>query len=742
MTIAHIRPGIRYAWCGPSLLVLDDRGRAGLEPLTGFYFRETRYLSGLALQINGKDPFPCSVASAGPNALEFSYVHPPVETRGGGGSGSGGTPSDEGILHRGLDLDLRFHVHPASVEAVLRITSRWDEQVEFDLAWTVGADFAGISEAQGGAREQQAAVIAEAEGSGVRLRYSHEQLPLETRVRVEDRADWRFGEGRLSARVTLARQQTREIRLRIRAVDCEDALGPGEEAAREARLHRWQESVTRLFAPAETPLVEITNQAMRELGSMALLDGIEEEWLTPSAGLPLYPATFGRDALTAGWQAAMLDRGDLVRASLARLRPLQGTRVDEWRDEEPGRIIQQARRDPLSRLGRNPFDRYYGDFASPLMFIIGLGQLYAWSGERRDVEASWDAARRILDWAREYGDRDGDGYLEYLTRSPAGPKHQGWKDSDNAMVHGDGRQAEPPIAPCEIQGYYYASLQFMAALSVVMDEPGNARALWKEAQALKERFNRDFWLEDEGYVALGLDHDKQPLRALTSNAGQCLSTGIVADENLPRLVRRLFQPDLYSGWGLRTLSTENPAYNPLSYHLGSVWAVENGTILFGLRRFGFDERALELARSLYDLARLWEGSRIPECVGGYAREDRAHPGAYPRANAPQAWNRSSWAILVQTLLGIRPVAALELLAVDPVLPAWLPELVVKRLRVGAATASLRFWRDAGGRSHYEVLEQEGTLHIVRQPPVDSLTAGIWDRLGALLQGVIPGRGAT
>ncbi|MDP9348280.1 MAG: amylo-alpha-1,6-glucosidase, partial [Gemmatimonadota bacterium] len=473
----------------------------------------------------------------------------------------------------------------------------------------------------------------------------------------------------------------------------------------------------------------------QELGSMAILEDAEEEWLTPAAGHPLYPGVFGRDALTAGWQAAVFDRGELIRATLRRLRRLQGTRIDEWRDEEPGRIIQQARRDPLSRLGQNPFDRYYGDYASPLMFIIGLGQLYAWSGEKRDVEENWDAARRILDWAREHGDIDGDGYLEYRTRSEQGPKHQGWKDSDNAMVHGDGRQAEPPIAPCEIQGYWYAALQFMAALSVVMGARGDAVALWHQASALKERFNRDFWLEEEGYVALGLDRDKRPMRALTSNAGQCLTTGIVADESLPRLVRRLFQPDLYSGWGLRTLSTENPAYNPLSYHLGSVWAVENGTILFGLRRFGFDERALELARSLYDLARIWDGNRIPECVGGYARADRAHPGAYPRANAPQAWNRSTFAILVQTLLGMWPVAALDLLVIDPVLPHWLPEIAVKRLRVGGATVSLRFWRDEEGRSHHEVLEQQGTLHIVRQPPVESLTAGVGDRLRSLLEGI-------
>ena len=737
MVNAYNRSEILYAWRGASVLTVDNLGRCGLERLSGYYFRETRYLHDLRLQINGEDPFPCSAAEAGPNVLEFSYIYPPVESRGGGGSGSGGSGSHQGILFRGLDLDLRYRVLSASMEGTLRITSRWDEHVEIELAWFLSADFAGLGEVQADKRQQEAPVAFTAEEDGVRFRYTHEKLPLETDVSIEGPGEWQFADGRLSSRVALERQQTIEVRLIIHAVDVEEPISDASGRQREERLHTWQSSITRLSAPGDTPLVEITNQAIQELGSLALLEGAEDEWLTPAAGMPLYPAAFGRDALTAAWQAAAFDQGALMRATLAKLRRLQGTRIDDWRDEEPGRIVQQARWDPSARLGHTPFDRYYGDYSSPLVFIIGLGQLYAWSGDKRDVEANWDAAKRIMTWTRRYGDLDGDGYLEYLTRSPEGPKHQGWKDSDNAIVHGDGRQVQPPIAPCEIQGYWHAALQFMATLSAVMGDQGYALELWGEARQLKERFNRDFWLEDEGYIALGLDADKKPIRSLTSNAAQCVTTGIVEDKHLPRLVDRLFQRDLYSGWGLRTLSTNNPAYNPLSYHLGSVWAVENGTILFGLRRYGFDRHAEELSRSLYDLARLWQGNRIPECVGGYAREDRAHPGTYPRANAPQAWNRSVFAILVQTILGMRPIAALKLLAIDPVLPSWLPEVTLHGLRVGNATVALRFWRDKGGESHYQILEQEGELRIVRQPPLSSLSVGMWERLGALAEGVLP-----
>ena len=738
---AQVRPETRYAWRGSSLLIVDVRGECGTEPLSGFYFRETRYLSRLRLEIEGEPPFLCAVGDTGPDELDFVFVHPELRRFGGGGSGLSGQEGRQGapggLPPRSIDLRLRYRVHPASFEAILVIANRSAEDLEFGVAWELGADYADLQEAHGGKRLQEAGVEIFPEAGGVRFRYAHPQLPLETQVTAVGSRGWTFSDGRLATRVSLASQAAEELVLRVTAADSEDPIGDAQEELREGRLHAWNESLTRLVSPGSELIPNITNRAMHDLGSFALLEGSEEEWLAPSAGMPLYPALFGRDALTAGWQASMLDRGQIIEASLSRLGRLQGTRLDPERDEEPGRIVQQARRGPLARLGINPFDRYYGDFASPFVFLIGLGQLYAWTGEKRCIERHWDTARRILDWAREFGDRDGDGYLEYLTLSKHGPVHQGWKDSGDAIVYPDGRDVPPPVAVCEVQGYYYVAQQAMAVLSAVMGDRAGALALWRSAQDLKARFNRDFWMEDEGFVALALDPDKRPVRSVTSNAGQCLATGIVSDEHVPRLVRRLFQPDLFSGWGIRTLSTKHPAYNPLSYHLGSVWPVENGTILFGLRRYGFDDRTLELARALADLAYLFPRNQTPECVGGYARDEFPHPGSYPRANAPQTWNQSVFPILVQSLLGLYPVAALELLVVDPILPPWMPELVVRGLRVGGATVSLRFHRDADGKSHVETLEQQGTLRVLRQPPLNDLTAGIGDRLAAFLKDMLP-----
>jgi glycogen debranching enzyme len=391
---------------------------------------------------------------------------------------------------------------------------------------------------------------------------------------------------------------------------------------------------------------------------------------------------------------------------------------------------------PLARLGRHPRDAYYGDYAGPLMFVISLAHLYAWSGEKSLIGRHWDAARRALDWARERGDLDGDGYLEYRTRSPQGLENQGWKDSGDAIVDDDGTPVARPVGTCELQGYWFAAQQLMAVMSWVMDAPNDAKAHWASARDLKERFNRDWWMEDEGFIALARDPDKRLVRPASSNVGHCVASGIVSDEHLPRVVGRLFAPDMFSGWGVRTLSADHVAYNPVSYHLGSVWAVENATIAFGLRRFGFDARALELTRALFDLAALYPDYRIPEAVGGYGRGERPFPGAYPRANAPQLWNASAVAQLVHTILGLQPVAPLHLLVVDPVLPTWLPQVVLHGMRLGDATATIRFWRDTDGVSHAEVLHRRGPLHVIKQPPLESLGAGVKDRFTALTDRIL------
>jgi glycogen debranching enzyme len=738
--VAHVRPCQRYAWRGLSLLVTDDRGECGeRDHLTGYYFREARHLCTLAFEINGVSPWVCADGSARHDELDFVYVYPELTRFGGGGTdvSDDTTWTDpHGATQRAIDVRLRHRVRLDGLDSELTLANRSRTPVTLTVSCLLDADFADLQEAHADSRDQYADVCVEPEPSGLRFRYAHPDLPLQTAVTTHGGGEWSARAGRLECEVSLEPQQSTRILLRVDPID---GLPRPADADVERRLRHvtgWRERLAKVEIPAAADVQQQLQQAAEDLGALALLDGPEDEWLAIQAGIPLYPALFGRDTLTAGWQAAMLDQGAVLEASLAKLGRMQTARVYEWRDEEPGRIPYQMRQGPLARLDINPYSAYYADFASPLMFVISLAHLFSWTGDKQSLGRHWDVARRILDWAREYGDRDGDGYLEYLTRSSEGTKNQGWKDSGNAILYEDGRPVPAPLATCELQGYWFAAQQLMAVMSWAMDERENAKAFWRSAMDLKAQFNRDWWMADEGFVALALDPDKRAARSVTSNVGHCLASGIISDEHLPRVVGRLFAPDMFSGWGIRTLSTGHPSYNPLAYHLGTVWPVENATIAFGLRRFGFDARAVDLARAMLDLASLYERGRIPECVGGYARAEFPHPGAYPRANPIQAWNQSAFPLLLHAILGLQPVAMLDLLVVDPVLPPWLPEVIVRDLRLGGAVATLRFWRDRSGESHAEVVRKRGTFHLLRQPPPESLTAGLRDRMGALVESVM------
>jgi glycogen debranching enzyme len=298
----------------------------------------------------------------------------------------------------------------------------------------------------------------------------------------------------------------------------------------------------------------------------------------------------------------------------------------------------------------------------------------------------------------------------------------------------------PPIATCEEQGFVYLAKLHLSEVLWWLGEKDAARRLFGEAGALKERFNEAFWMEDEAFLALGLDADARPIRSISSNPGHCLATAVVDAGRARAVAERLFAPDLFSGWGVRTLSAGHPAYNPYSYHRGSVWPVEQGTFALAFLRYGLHDLLERIARAQFDAAALFDCYRLPEVFSGHARSDeQPFPAYYPQANVPQAWSASAVLCLVQALLGLYPYAPLRLLLVDPHLPAWLPELTLRGLRVGAARATIRFYRSDDGASHYRVEDLEGPLHVVRQASPWSLTAGPWERVRDALASLLPGR---
>ena len=739
MSVVQVRGDTLYAWKGPSLFITTPRGDCGDEhPLTGFYYREARVLRVFRLEINGVRPWLAEAAAPAPDRLEFIYVHPEMSEFGGGGTGQAGDEEgvdDHGLPERSLDLRVTCVTGAGGLQVVLVVGNHARRRVSFDLTCTLDADFADIQEALAFRREQSATVRVSAGDTSIAFEYEHPQLPYRTRI---EGTGWNAASqpaACMKAAVVLEPRESRTFSLKVDSSLGGTALSGEAAQRRERALDAWRSRFTGACVPGNREYERVVRRNIRDIGSFPMLDGEPDEWLAFQAGMPAYPAFFGRDAITAGWQAAMLDCGEALDAALTRLGRMQSARFDDWHDEQPGRIPYQVRSGPLALLDFNPYAAYYADFASPLMFVISLANLYAWTGDRRVLERHWDAARRILDWAREYGDADRDGYLEYRTRSSKGTKNQGWKDSGDAIVYDDGSPVPSPIATCELQGYWHVALELMGWLSAAMNSDGDAAALLRSAADLKRRFNRDWWMPAEQFFALALDPDKRQVKAVTSNVGHCLATGIIDEQHRAPMVGRMFAPDLYSGWGIRTLSSSHAFYNPLSYHRGTVWAVEQGTIIFGLRRFGFNTRALELTRALFDLALLYPEDRIPECVGGYARGERTTPGAYPRANTPQLWNATAFPLALQSMLGLVPLAPVETLIVDPVLPTWMPEVVLRDLRVGRAKVSLRFWRDGRGSSKWDVLHKHGTLHVLRQPPPEARSVDVVDRAKALTESI-------
>ena len=350
-----------------------------------------------------------------------------------------------------------------------------------------------------------------------------------------------------------------------------------------------------------------------------------------------------------------------------------------------------------------------------------------------------EPALRALRWLDEDA-RTLRGFYAYQTRSRDGVRNQAWKDSSDAIVYADGSLVEPPIATCEEQGFVYLAKLHMSEVLWWLDERDHAKKLYHEAEELKARFNEAFWMEDAGYFAMGLDSQGGQITSIGSNAGHCIATAITEKALVERTERRMLSDDMFSGWGVRTLSSQHPAFNPYSYHLGSVWPVEQGTFAIGFMRYGLHEAVERISRAQFEAAALFDAFRLPELFSGHARDaQHPFPSHYPGANSPQAWSASAVFSLLQAMLGLYPYAPLHLLLLDPHLPEWLPEITLRNVRVGDAVATIRFYRKNDGASDYHIVDTTGSLHVLRQPSPWSLTATFAERLVDALKSLLPGK---
>ncbi len=409
----------------------------------------------------------------------------------------------------------------------------------------------------------------------------------------------------------------------------------------------------------------------------------------------------------------MIVHPGFAKGCLQKLAELQATEWDDWGDAEPGKILHELCMGELAHFKKSPHDPYYGAADTTSLFLITLHEAWKWTGDKSLLQDYQDVAERCLNWLDQYGDLDGDGFQEYQKRSSAGIENQVWKDSGDSVVYPDGSQVESPKTLCEMQGYAFDAWMRMAEVFEALGDRTRANELRQKAAKIQTQFEQQFWCEDLGFYAFALDPDKQPVRTITSNPGHCLWSGIVSPDRAAQVAKRLLQPDLWSGWGIRTLSTQNPAYNPFSYHLGSVWPHDNGLIALGLKRYGLTEEVAQVAEGIFDAAQHFNSYRLPKLYSGIAREVGTFPPLYRQANVPQAWAAASIFHLVQAMLSIYADVPSGHLYIDPQLPDWLPDLTLHRLEVGEATLDLRVWREKG-ETCWDATVTSGEIKVKQQ----------------------------
>jgi glycogen debranching enzyme len=641
---------------GNTFAVSDARGdmEASIDDPTGLFSWDTRFLSTWILTVNGQRLNTLSVDDLQYFETRFFLVP---------GTGTVYVDAKLSVI-RQRAVGNGFHEE-------LVIMNHDAEPVELGVRIEAGSDFADLFEVKD-ALKKQGEYDRRAESDRLVLAYSRDRFRRETVITSSEPAE--FDEGGLTFRIriephglwrTELEVVTAQMGMSPRTERTKRQLASGKQSEMERNLERWMASAPRL--ESDWDWLKVTY--VRSLVDLAALRfsprSLPGESL-PAAGLPWFMTVFGRDSILTSLQALPFTP-ELAATTLRALAQRQGTRVDDFREEEPGRILHEMRFGEMTAFEERPHSPYYGSVDATPLFVVLLDEYEHWSGDTRLAKELEPAARAALAWIDDFGDRMGNGYISYKRRNEeTGLENQCWKDSWDSIAYRDGSLPGFPRATCELQGYAYDAKIRGARLarSIWKDAP-YADRLEREAADLKRRFNRDFWIEEGKYFALALDADGRQVDALSSNIGHLLWSGIVDKSKAKACAAHLMGPRLFSGWGIRTMAEGEGRYNPIGYHVGTVWPFDCSFIAWGLRRYGYKSEAARVAAGILDAARFFLG-RLPEAFGGYARSDTKYPVQYPTSCSPQAWSTGAPLLLLRTMLGLEPVG--DHLVVDPALP--------------------------------------------------------------------------
>ncbi len=485
---------------------------------------------------------------------------------------------------------------------------------------------------------------------------------------------------------------------------------PVERAVPTERLAQWRRQVPQVETD-HPGLKEVIARSAEDLGALRIFDPDYPERVVVAAGAPWFMTVFGRDSLLTAWMALLVDP-DLARGVLQTLARFQGEEVDPRHEEEPGRILHEMRFGDAASLSLGGGSIYYGTADATPLFVMLLGEMRRWGVAREMVDELLPNAARAIEWIEQFGDADGDGYVEYRRATDRGLANQGWKDSWDGIRYADGRVAEAPIALCEVQAYTYGAYLASAHFAFEAGDTATYDRFRAKAAHLKAAFNRDFWLEEKGWFAVGLDADKKPIDSLTSNIGHCLWTGIVDEDKAQQVAEALVSPAMFTGWGLRTLSNESGGYNPISYHCGSVWPHDTAIAAAGLARYGFDGAAQKLIFALLDAAGA-QGGRLPELFSGLDRGELTVPVGYPTSCSPQAWSAASPLLCLRTLLRLDPWIPYGKTWLSPNLPEGIGYLKVEGIPLAGSRVTIEVGSEVPGGVAIEGLPPE--IEVIRAP---------------------------
>src|SRR5215213_2369781 len=693
---------------GNTFMVTNLRGEIDPYEEHGLFARDTRFISAYRLTINQAPWTLLSSSAITYHSAGFEFVNPTLQTE------------DGELVERSIGLSVAREIAQA-IDETLTIANYGLQTARFFLELLLRSDFADIFEVRAKQIVRRGRTVTNWDARRLRLTTSYVHREFERGCRLDVRASDSaplYANGRLSYEIVLEPGQLWHARHAIYLItegSLEADKRPPTEQRDEADALQadWHTLATSLTSSNED-VYRAYRQSIEDMGALRMEDGDGSPYTwVPVAGIPWYATVFGRDSLIVALQTMAANPG-LGVGTLHTLAQLQATTTDDWRDAQPGKMPHEIRFGELAHFGKVPHTPYYGSADATPLYLIGLHETWLWAGDRALLEQHRATAERCLEWIDRFGDLDGDGFQEYLTSSTQGLANQGWKDSGDAVVDLAGAKATPPIALCELQGYVYDAKRRMAEVFEALGELERAATLRQQAEALQQRFEAVFWLEEEGSYCFGLDAHKQPIRTVVSNAGHCLWSGIARPERAARVVQRLMQADMSSGWGIRTLSASHRCYNPHSYHRGSVWPHDNGIIAAGFRRYGFAREAGQLARDIWEATAYFDLYRLPELYAGLPRASSSFPVQYLGANIPQAWAAGTILHLIRTLLGLRADAPHGRLYVAPALPRWLPDITLSGLHCGDARINLRFWRE-GEISRWETLGLEGQFEVLDEP---------------------------